>query len=390
MAAAAAEVVSQMWKKHRHRVGLVYFFVGAFCGVVLTKLGSLSGSSSSSSSSMIRASSSALAPMGNGWKNVHVFYGGTKHIRDNSAINNDFFDKINWYSQARQDEVVAALTRNKKNGFFIDLAANDPIKISNSYALETNYGWNGLCFEPNHKYWPGLAYRKCEVIGAVIGEKRMEEIQFRFPNRAGPGGGITGDRFDNKGVSKFDEDFPRYTVTLLEVFQMFNVPKVIDYLSLDVGKLTTASSFFAFVAFSLSVCVCVFSCECEQSAFKKQTIAVFSPPPPQPATCTSFSFIYSCVVFLFRTEGAEDFIMSTFPFDKYRFDIMTLERPSDDMKALLEKHGYKYIKVLKDNSKDTLFVHKSMEDTLDIGAVDRIDTNRVYTEVPSKRKTKTE
>ena len=82
--------------------------------------------------------------------------------------------------------------------------------------------------------------------------------------------------------------------------------------------------------------------------------------------------------------------MSTFPFDKYRFDIMTLERPSDDMKALLEKHGYKYIKVLKDNSKDTLFVHKSMEDTLDIGAVDRIDTNRVYTEVPSKRKTKTE
>jgi hypothetical protein len=62
----------------------------------------------------------------------------------------------------------------------------------------------------------------------------MQEVQFKYPNRFGPKGGIVGEQFDNKEASKFGEDRPRYTVTLCDVFERFGTPKIIDYLSLDV------------------------------------------------------------------------------------------------------------------------------------------------------------
>ena len=41
-------------------------------------------------------------------------------------------------------------------------------------------------------------------------------------------------------------------------------------------------------------------------------------------------------------EGAELHVMSTFPFHKYRFDVITVERPKK-LRILLEKHDYVYV-----------------------------------------------
>ena len=233
-----------MWKKHRNRVGLMYFASGLALGLVISYL----MPHGQQSSAELRSTAALCTSKQNGWNLVNVFYGKEDHIKYNSAISNDYYESgIAWYSQARQDEVVAALLQNKKNGYFIDLASNDPVKISNTYALETTFGWRGLCLEPNPAYWAGLSYRKCDIVGAVIGSERMQEIQFRFPNRVGPQGGIVGKDFDNKDASKFDEDRPRYTVTLLEIFEKFKTPTVIDYMSLDVGKEEER----------MKVCVCV-------------------------------------------------------------------------------------------------------------------------------------
>ena len=230
---------SQVLKKHRHRIGLAYFAAGALFGIVVCNFfPSKPVASTSSLKGGVEGKS--------GWKNIHVFYGDSKHIKDNSAVPNDYYDRVRWFSQARQDEVIAALLRNKTNGYFVDLASNDPVRISNTYALEKFYGWKGLCLEPNPVYWAGLSYRQCDVVGAVVGGERMQEIWFKFPNRAGPQGGIVGKGFDNKLSSKFDEDRPRYTVTLLEIFQQFKTPSVIDYLSLDVGKNNVCSRFIQY------------------------------------------------------------------------------------------------------------------------------------------------
>lgn len=49
-----------------------------------------------------------------GWKKVHVFYGKTDHLTMEIPM-----------AQAKQDEYVAAMLGQKKNGYFVDLAAND-------------------------------------------------------------------------------------------------------------------------------------------------------------------------------------------------------------------------------------------------------------------------
>jgi hypothetical protein len=75
------------------------------------------------------------------------------------------------------------------------------------------------------------------------------------------------------------EDQMRFTVTLVDVFERFNTPAVIDYLSLDV-------------------------------------------------------------------EGAATFIMETFSFNRYRFNLLTIERPTAKLHNLLTKQGHIQLKQL--------------------------------------------
>lgn len=77
--------------------------------------------------------------------------------------------------------------------------------------------------------------------------------------------------------------------------------------------------------------------------------------------------------------------MKGFPFDKYRFNIITLERPNDALKAMLTKHGYQFLRLLKANSGDTLWIHKSMDGKLDVEASCKIDTMKKYLEQPTER-----
>ena len=51
-------------------------------------------------------------------------------------------------SQIGQDLNVINFYKEKKNGFFIEIGANDGIYLSNTYLLETQYNWKGICAEP--------------------------------------------------------------------------------------------------------------------------------------------------------------------------------------------------------------------------------------------------
>jgi hypothetical protein len=109
---------------------------------------------------------STSAPIGdNGWTTIQVFR-GVSAARPNDSV---------WHSQAHQDELVFSLLRNKTDGYFVDLAANDATQLSNTYSLERDWGWKGVCIEPNPIYWQNLtAFRSCTKIAAVVGNKRLE------------------------------------------------------------------------------------------------------------------------------------------------------------------------------------------------------------------------
>lgn len=57
----------------------------------------------------------------------------------------DSFDSN--YSQAGQDLFVLMSLNGKKNGYFLDLGCHHPTLISNTYLLETKFGWDGVCMD---------------------------------------------------------------------------------------------------------------------------------------------------------------------------------------------------------------------------------------------------
>ena len=264
----------------------------------------------------------------NGWSMGYFFTGDNRHIVDASAIPRDYFQQVHWFSQLRQDYLVSELLQKKRNGYFVDLAANDAIRISNTYgtlplnregfllsvvllifhptALERYFNWTGLCVEANSMYWSSLSYRKCTLIGAVVGRTRMEEVVFKFSSRKGPQSGIVGTEYDNQlqdhpinssFIRPNKEYQRRSTVTLTEILDIFQSPKVIDYLSLDL-------------------------------------------------------------------EGAEYYALEDFAFDRYLFCALTIERPTQSLKVLLQQHGYVMLRDLRQWG-ETLWIHQGCHDRLE-------------------------
>merc|ERR1712032_802407 len=49
--------------------------------------------------------------------------------------------------------------------------------------------------------------------------------------------------------------------------------------------------------------------------------------------------------FSLDVEGAEGAVMQDFPFDKYKFLVISVERPKSDLKKLLSHHGYHFLRL---------------------------------------------
>lgn len=55
-------------------------------------------------------------------------------------------------------------------------------------------------------------------------------------------------------------------------------------------------------------------------------------------------------------EGAEERILNKFPFNEYKFTCITIERPSQLLRDLFEKHGY--VKIKEIPGLDVFYIHK--------------------------------
>ena len=56
------------------------------------------------------------------------------------------------YSQAYQDLFAIQMTKQKRNGYFIELGAHHPITCNNTFLLENDYQWRGLMVEYNTSF----------------------------------------------------------------------------------------------------------------------------------------------------------------------------------------------------------------------------------------------
>ena len=65
----------------------------------------------------------------------------------------------------REQELIRGFFNNKKNGFYVDVGANEPIIESQTYHLE-QLGWGGLLIEPLPHY---INILQAQRSGVVVG-----------------------------------------------------------------------------------------------------------------------------------------------------------------------------------------------------------------------------
>jgi FkbM family methyltransferase len=157
---------------------------------------------------------------------------------------------MTYYSQSKQDEWVFNFYKNKKNGFFIEVGAYDGIQTSNTFFLEKNLEWSGICIEANPHVFSLLRNnRKSLNLNYAVTDYEGECL-------------IDGDK-----VSSIGEKVK--CSTLNKILNENNCPNTIDYLSLDIeGHEFLALKDFDFKKYKIGLITVEHNLYCEGSKRK--------------------------------------------------------------------------------------------------------------------------
>ena len=88
------------------------------------------------------------------------------------------------HAQLCQDLLVLFLLNEKQDGYFVEFGAMDGITLSNTFLLESKYGWRGIAAEPARCWHQELRRnRACSVDYRCVWSKSGDQ-----PPLSGPGG----------------------------------------------------------------------------------------------------------------------------------------------------------------------------------------------------------
>lgn len=99
----------------------------------------------------------------------------------------DFFENTikEWLPRPQPIDYVLHFFENKKDGVFVDIGAYDGVACSNTFTLEKNMGWKGICVEPNPEtYSQCEKSRSCLTANFAISNS-AEYVNFRRVNGGG-------------------------------------------------------------------------------------------------------------------------------------------------------------------------------------------------------------
>jgi len=159
-------------------------------------------------------------------------------------------------SQILQDLFVLWVLREKRGGYFVDFGATDGIELSNSYLLETKYGWNGIVAEPAKDWHASLRRnRQCSVEFDCVSDRSGSVVS--FDETPGLGLSTMASFADDDRHAESRQDSVRYdvrTVSLNDLLQRHDAPGSIDYISIDTeGSELSILGAFDFQAYKPSI-----------------------------------------------------------------------------------------------------------------------------------------
>lgn len=197
-------------------------------------------------------------------------------------------------SQKNQDLwVIFTALPFKRNGFFVELAAADGTTHSNTYALEKLFGWRGICIEPNPGFFSILKQKRKCIVDNSVVSDTEEMIDFRIDNEQR--GGIVAEDTDNNPHIRGDQLQDATIISL---------------------KTVTLTSIFERLN--------------------------------APGIIDYLSL---------DVEGSEERVLRNFDFNRYRFQCLTIERPTPSLNQILFDNGYVFV---KNHSDDTFYVHQTL------------------------------
>ena len=142
------------------------------------------------------------------------------------------------YSQINQDTNIIKFYKGLRDGFFVDIGATDGIAFSNSYLLEINYGWKGICVEPIPSQYEKLVNnRKAHCLNRAVFNTTDQDVEFSIAHNNDLSG-ITNclDKYNIYNQPKNEEGkelIKVKTITITDLLDLYKAPSFIHYLSLD-------------------------------------------------------------------------------------------------------------------------------------------------------------
>ena len=139
-------------------------------------------------------------------------------------------------SQLGQEIKVINFYKEKKNGYFIEIGASDGIELSNTYLLESEYKWNGICIEPIPIKYQKLIINRPNSIccnNAVYNMSNLT-VNFDIANNYDLLSGISNYIDHHKeAVNANKSTIQVTTISLNDLLDKHKAPNFIEYLSLD-------------------------------------------------------------------------------------------------------------------------------------------------------------
>ena len=139
------------------------------------------------------------------------------------------------YAQLAQDLWVLSELGDKRGGFFVEFGAGDGIGLSNTYLLESEYGWKGVLAEPNPVFHTALRRnRKAHISTKCVAARSGEAVtllQTEDPLFSATEAYAFADWHAERRRSATPMQVE--TTSLVDLLRDAGAPKCIDYLSLD-------------------------------------------------------------------------------------------------------------------------------------------------------------
>jgi len=138
-------------------------------------------------------------------------------------------------SQIGQDLNVVKTYKEKQNGFFIEIGASDGINLSNTYLLEKEYNWKGICIEPIPTIYEKLVINRQKSIccdNAVYHTSDLT-VDFDIAQESLLSGISEYIDCHKKRIGINKKTIQVKTISLVDLLDKYNAPNFIEYLSLD-------------------------------------------------------------------------------------------------------------------------------------------------------------